>query len=266
MAETRRIGAVRAEKRGLRQAGESSMLRYFTDGVNALFFYWGAATAMLIAGLILVIAQFFGLSPWIIVIALGLGALCIGFAGWREFRKHYAYFIGSEGERSAARALDELSACGWHVFHDVTPRRGAKWNIDHVLVGPGGLFAIETKNWSKPSENTACVWDGATLRLRHASGAEVEAEHGGAAIAQAARNARDLSEVLREETGRSYTVQGVLVLPNWFVQEAEGGKRAAVRVCNPVWLAKFLASAPARLNAADVALIRTRVELMCRRD
>lgn len=70
--------------------------------------------------------------------------------------------------------------------------------------------------------------------------------------------------MLHEETGQSFPVQGVLVLPNWFVQETEGGKRAAVRVCNPGWLAKKLPSSPTRLNAADIALIRSRVESMCR--
>lgn len=264
MAEPRRIGAVRAEKRGLRQAGESSMRRYLFDGVGGMFFYWGAAAGLLIAGLILAIARLIGLDPWIIVIGFGLCALCIGFEGRRMRRKHHTYFIGAEGERSAARDLEELKASGWHVFHDVTPRRDAAWNIDHVLIGPGGVYAIETKNWNKSDKNAKCLWDGTTLRLRLSSGAEIEAEYGGEAIAQTARNARDLAQVLHEETGQSFPVQGVLVLPNWFVQETEGGKRAAARVCNPGWLAKKLPSSPTRLNAADIALIRSRVESMCR--
>lgn len=86
-------------------------------------------------------------------------------------RKHHTYFIGAEGERSAARDLEELKASGWHVFHDVTPRRDAAWNIDHVLIGPGGVYAIETKNWNKSDKNAKCLWDGTTLRLRLSSGA-----------------------------------------------------------------------------------------------
>ena len=39
--------------------------------------------------------------------------------------------------------LEELATSGWHVIHDVSFGRG---NIDHVLVGPSGLFTIETKS------------------------------------------------------------------------------------------------------------------------
>jgi hypothetical protein len=39
--------------------------------------------------------------------------------------------------------LEELAASGWYVIHDVSLGRG---NVDHVVVGPGGLFTIETKS------------------------------------------------------------------------------------------------------------------------
>lgn len=39
--------------------------------------------------------------------------------------------------------LEGLAADGWRVIHDVSFGRG---NIDHVVVGPGGLFTVETKS------------------------------------------------------------------------------------------------------------------------
>jgi hypothetical protein len=48
---------------------------------------------------------------------------------------------GAEGERKVGAILEGLDP-GWHVLHDVSLGRG---NIDHVLVGPGGLFTVETK-------------------------------------------------------------------------------------------------------------------------
>jgi len=50
---------------------------------------------------------------------------------------------GAEGEEVVGRILEEMSASGWHVLHDVTFGRG---NIDHIAIGPGGVFAVETKS------------------------------------------------------------------------------------------------------------------------
>ena len=50
---------------------------------------------------------------------------------------------GAEGEEVFGAVLAGLVDEGWHAIHDVSFGRG---NIDHVLIGPGGLFAIETKS------------------------------------------------------------------------------------------------------------------------
>jgi hypothetical protein len=50
---------------------------------------------------------------------------------------------GARGEESVGAILDELRSGGWYVIHDLALGRG---NIDHVLVGPGGVFAVETKS------------------------------------------------------------------------------------------------------------------------
>jgi hypothetical protein len=50
---------------------------------------------------------------------------------------------GAEGERKVGEILEDLESAGWRVLHDVSLGRG---NIDHVLVGPGGAFTVETKS------------------------------------------------------------------------------------------------------------------------
>ncbi len=50
---------------------------------------------------------------------------------------------GNQGEQQVGAILDALTTSGWLTLHDVTGGRG---NIDHVLVGPGGVFTIETKS------------------------------------------------------------------------------------------------------------------------
>ena len=77
--------------------------------------------------------------------------LCGVLAGsivWSE--KQLASFNkGARGEEETARALYRLSS-DYHVFHGLRAGRvfrGAG-DYDHVVVGPTGLFVVETKNWS----------------------------------------------------------------------------------------------------------------------
>ena len=49
---------------------------------------------------------------------------------------------GALGEEHVGAIIDSLRPDGWLAIHDASTGRG---NIDHVLVGPGGLFTVETK-------------------------------------------------------------------------------------------------------------------------
>lgn len=54
---------------------------------------------------------------------------------------------GAWGEEATGAALDELDPRRFAVFHDVVvPRR--RENIDHVVVGRGGVVLVETKRWA----------------------------------------------------------------------------------------------------------------------
>jgi Nuclease-related domain len=58
-----------------------------------------------------------------------------------------AWAIGAAGEKRAARWLAKLPT-GWHVFHDIpVGARGA--NIDHVVIGPGGVFTVNSKKLTR---------------------------------------------------------------------------------------------------------------------
>lgn len=54
---------------------------------------------------------------------------------------------GAEGERRTARALEQLPAT-WRHLHDVRWPGRPFANLDHVVVGPGGIFVVDSKNWS----------------------------------------------------------------------------------------------------------------------
>ncbi len=53
------------------------------------------------------------------------------------------YLTGAAGEERTAKAVEPLLRDGWFIAHDLD--RG-RFNIDHVLVGPAGVFVLETKN------------------------------------------------------------------------------------------------------------------------
>jgi len=50
---------------------------------------------------------------------------------------------GAVGEEQVGAILEDLRAEGWSAVHDVATGRG---NVDHIVVGPGGLFTVETKS------------------------------------------------------------------------------------------------------------------------
>jgi hypothetical protein len=55
-----------------------------------------------------------------------------------------AWRRGAEGEEKLGKILSRLPS-GWHVFHDLPiGSRGA--NVDHLVIGPGGVITINTKN------------------------------------------------------------------------------------------------------------------------
>ena len=54
---------------------------------------------------------------------------------------------GAAGEVAVATALAALPA-GWIVLHDLAWPGRPRANLDHVVVGPGGVFVVDAKNWA----------------------------------------------------------------------------------------------------------------------
>ena len=83
----------------------------------------------------------------------GVVLLCLCMAGAVMLRgseqRLGRFFKGARGEESVARALALLPS-DYRVFHGVSINgaQGPGNDIDHVVIGPSGIFAVETKNWS----------------------------------------------------------------------------------------------------------------------
>jgi hypothetical protein len=77
-------------------------------------------------------------------------ALAAGALGWRlRFRvsaEASAWRRGARGERRTARHLRKLVRAGWTVLHDLAIP-GSRANSDHLLIGPPGVFLVDSKAW-----------------------------------------------------------------------------------------------------------------------
>ena len=125
--------------------------------------------------------------------------------------------LGFDAEVAVGQELDHLMRDGAYVFHDVPAER---FNIDHVVVARAGVFAVETKGYTKPNraggvEDATVVYNGSTLTLPDRSGAW--------AVDQARRQAQWLSKWLTSATGAPVLVTPVLAMPGWYVERKGAG-------------------------------------------
>lgn len=180
---------------------------------------------------------------------VSIAALAVAaFAAWRVISwrpRLRAIRLGVDGERVVGQYLDRMRGAGYRVFHDVV---GEGFNLDHVLVGPAGVFTIETKTRTKPARGDARVtYDGDLLRV---AGFEPDRDP----IVQAKAQARWLSALISDSTERRAFVRPVVVFPGWYVEAAEGSRRD-VWVLEPKALPAFIEREPERLNKDEIALM-----------
>jgi Nuclease-related domain len=107
---------------------------------------WRAPLVAAASVVVNVLASQAGLPP---AGLLGLAAAVL--VGWRlRFRPSEAartWQRGAQGERRTARLLDRLTHDGFVVFHDLAVP-GSPANVDHLVIGPTGVFAIDSKQWT----------------------------------------------------------------------------------------------------------------------
>jgi hypothetical protein len=151
--------------------------------------------------------------------------------GRRGGRVHGPDVSDEEAARRTDALLDKLPERAWTVLEDVDPRHG----VDHVLVGPGGVFAIASR---KPAGAGARVRDGVLLVRRDR---DTRADRPGVEInRQVLDAARALHREIRSRTGRGPTVHPVVVLWCEFPQRVAESSRIVFLHARdlPSWLAE----------------------------
>jgi hypothetical protein len=125
-----------------------------------------------------------------------------------------------------------LAAAGYVAFHDV-PGEG-EWNIDHVVVGPGGVFVLETKararrKATRPQEEQDVFFDGKVLEFPWCYDRK--------AAEQVERNADWVRKFLDGFGPKDLVVQPVIVVPGWYVK-SKGNY--PVKAMNATYLVRYL--------------------------
>lgn len=183
-------------------------------------------------------------SP-ILFTAVALCFLC--FAALRVFKalpRLRALRQGIDGEKAVGQYLERLRTQGYQVFHDVM---GPTFNVDHVLIGPAGVFTIETKTWSKPVTGDARVTADAEGLL--VGGQRPDRDP----IVQARAQASWIHHQLKESTGKSFAVRPVIVFPGWFI-DPSATRLSNLWILEPKALPAFLDHEPEQIDASDVRL------------
>jgi hypothetical protein len=87
------------------------------------------------------------LAPRLSLVAGAFAAIAAGCGlRFRPSPDAVAWRRGAVGERRTARLLDPLERHGWAVLHDLA-LPGSQANLDHLVIGPGGVFVIDSKQY-----------------------------------------------------------------------------------------------------------------------
>jgi hypothetical protein len=135
---------------------------------------------------------------------------------------------------------------------------GENFNIDHVVVLPNVIAAVETKGYTKQTAKkgraaATVVFDGKRLQFPTFTSSEP--------LEQADRQAKWLAKWLTSAVGESVVVQPVLALPGWYV-ERKG--RGDVLVCSGSELGALRSTRGARLEPEQMQRVAHQLEQRCR--
>jgi len=214
----------------LRSPGES--LRRQLEDINLdlnLYLFSAFAVPLAIYAVVLTQAYFGGnaISAALVLYSFTIAAVFEAYYIFKLVKlinKRRKFRLGYEGELAVGQQLNQLLRDGYYVYHDFP---ADKFNIDHVVVGPAGVYAVETKARQKPDTGAGradakVIYDG--QKLHFPDWTETKA------LEQTRRQAQWLSKWLSSAVGDPIHAKSVIVLPGWFVDRMSPN---GVSVINP---------------------------------
>jgi hypothetical protein len=154
--------------------------------------------------------------------------------------------LGRDGEKAVGQYLERLRSNGAQVLHDFP---GEGFNVDHVVIHKSGIYAIETKTFSKPDKGEPRIlFDGETLM---AFGRSFDRNP----VSQARAASQWLREKIYDSTGLKHSVRPVVLFPGWYIEQTAEAKSSDVWVLNPKALPSFIENSRQQIKEAEVNMI-----------
>lgn len=174
---------------------------------------------------------------------------------WPLLKERNNHKLGLECEMAVGQELNNLMLDGCRVYHDFPAE---KFNIDHIVVGPKGVFAVETKGRAKKAEKggEAAVtvrYDGTALKFPNWSERQP--------IGQAKSQAAWLSDWLSSAVGEHVPVRPVLAIPGWYLKKESPDNLLLFNGKNP---GPLMNAIDGSLSQHLIARIAHQLELRCR--
>jgi hypothetical protein len=176
-------------------------------------------------------------SWWAAVVVAALVAVVDTVYRWRTHEAVRTWRKGAAGERRTARMLRPLTRRGYAVLHDRALPTG-RANVDHLVIGPAGVFVVDSKNWDRNKRITRrgrTVWVGRVP--------------GNKAVRSVVYEARRVAEVLSRAVGRPVDVVPVVAVHG-----------AAVPLLRASQVRHWITHRGARLSVQEVAQLSTAAE------
>ncbi len=158
--------------------------------------------------------------------------LALGFTTWcfykaaKLFNTAIRLHQAVDAEMATGQELNLLMRDGAWVFHDIPYQYG---NIDHVIVSSGGVFAIETKGYGKPTNNVSSSAENFRVTVENNVLILPQAKTK-QPIEQAKTHAKWLRNEIQRRFGLTVPVRPVVALPGWMIT---GGFDGDCWVINP---------------------------------
>jgi len=154
--------------------------------------------------------------------------------GWIE-----NWQVGAWGEEATGKELAKLDSTQWSVIHDISTDHG---NVDHIAVGPGGVFVLDSKRLG----GRVSVDDG-VVRVQRLDDEDLSYIHSGGSSIR--RQAAMTSERIMSATRIRHWVKPVMVVWAEFPQRIVEGDCVIIHGDE---LIAWLESQPVQIAPANV--------------
>lgn len=191
-------------------------------------------------------------SPGVGAVVASIATIYCAYRIRRVYPEFRNLNLGEKGERRVSEVLRTLRDRDYVTFDDLL-LEGV--NVDHVVVGPGGVFAVETKTFSIFGNVSAGIDASGVLQFGGNPGFKDP-------LKQARASAAMVSSELKRWMHRDMWVNPVVVLPGWRIDPPK--VETGVVILNEETIVEFFKTRPEKLNTSEIREICSHLDRSAR--